>query len=109
VRKHTARHGHCRLHYAVEERTFHAKWNPHATRDRGHVVRNMSGPKAWLIGFGIFLYFVVTTTWLPSQLLKGPLASSGTFVQDVVTVAIWGFFLLAGMWGLRSAQRRGMI
>lgn len=69
----------------------------------------MTSPKAWLIGFGIFLYFTVTTAWLPSQLLQGPLSSSSSFIQDLVTLAVWGFFLGLGMWALRNAQRRGLI
>ncbi len=69
----------------------------------------MSSLKAWLIGFGIFLYFAIATTWLPSKLILGPLATSGRFVQDLVTLAVWGFFLIVGMVGLRIAQRRGLI
>jgi len=65
--------------------------------------------KAWLIGFGIFLYFGITTAWLPSKLITGPLASSNRIVQDLGTLAVWGFFLIAGMIGLRTAQRRGLI
>jgi hypothetical protein len=65
--------------------------------------------KAWLIGFGIFLYFGITTAWLPSKLITGPLASSSRFVQDLGTLSLWGFFLIAGMVGLRVAQRRGLI
>ena len=65
--------------------------------------------KAWLIGFGIFLYFVITTTWLPSKLILGPLGASSRFVQDLVTTTVWGFFLVAGMVALRVAQRRGLI
>jgi len=69
----------------------------------------MSTIKAWLIGFGIFVYFVITTTWLPSKLILGPLATSGRFAQDLLTLAVWGFFLVAGLVGLRLAQRRGLI
>ena len=71
--------------------------------------KRMTSSKAWAIGFGIFLYFAVTTMWLPSALLTGPLASASRPIQDLVTVAIWGFFLSLGMWGLRNAQRRGFI
>lgn len=69
----------------------------------------MSALKAWPIGFGIFLYFAITTAWLPSKLILGPLATSSRFVQDLLTLAVWGFFLVAGMVGLRIAQRRGLI
>jgi len=66
-------------------------------------------PKAWLIGFGIFLYFGVTTVWLPSKLITGPLASASRVVQDLLTLSVWGLFLVAGIIGLRIAQRRGLI
>ncbi len=69
----------------------------------------MSSLKAWIVGFGIFLYFAVTTAWFPSLLLVGPLAGSSTFVQDTVTLIVWGFFLVVGMVALRTAQRRGLI
>ena len=71
--------------------------------------RTMTRPKAWLIGFGIFSYFSIATVWLPSELLKGTLGSKSPFLQDLVTVSVWGFFLLLGFWGLRTAQRRGLI
>ncbi|VAW08334.1 hypothetical protein MNBD_ACTINO01-2325 [hydrothermal vent metagenome] len=69
----------------------------------------MSGAKAWLIGFGIFVYFTITTAWLPSTLLKGPLAGSSRVVQDLATLIVWGFFLGAGILALRNAQKRGLI
>jgi len=64
--------------------------------------------KAWLIGFGIFAYFTITTVWLPSKLLLGPLAMRGRIVRDLAT-AVWGFFLLLGLWALRRAQSRDLI
>jgi hypothetical protein len=67
----------------------------------------MKTVRAWLIGFGIFLYFSVATAWLPSAILTGPFNSSDRIVQDLVTVAVWGFFLLLGLWGLRMSQKRG--
>ncbi len=70
---------------------------------------SMSGAKVWLIGFGIFAYFTITTAWLPSKLLQGPLAGSSRFVQDLVTLIVWGFFLGAGILALRKAQKRGLI
>ncbi len=69
----------------------------------------MSTIKAWLIGFGVFAYFTITTLWLPSKLLVGPLGTANRFVQDAAAVTVWGFFLVAGMWALHSAQRRGKI
>lgn len=69
----------------------------------------MSRLKAWLIGFGIFFYFVLTTAWLPSRILLGPLSTSGRFVQDLATVVVWGFFLVLGMWALRRGQAKGII
>lgn len=69
----------------------------------------MSTVRAWLIGFGIFFYFGITTVWLPNKLIVGPLAASGEFVQGVAIVSVWGFFLVLGMWSLRTAQRKGII
>ena len=69
----------------------------------------MSWLKVWLIGFGIFVYFTITTAWLPSKLLQGPLAASNRLVQDLVTLVVWGFFLSAGILALRTAQKRGLI
>lgn len=71
--------------------------------------RIMTWLKGLLVGFGIFAYFSITTVWLPSMLILGPLRTSGRNVQDLVTLAIWGFFLILGMWALRTAQRRDMI
>ncbi len=69
----------------------------------------MSLLKSWLIGLGIFSFFAIATVWLPSKLLLGPLRMSSRFVQDVVTLAVWGFFLMLGMWLLRRAQSRGWV
>ncbi len=69
----------------------------------------MSWLKVWIIGFGIFVYFTITTAWLPSKLLQGPLAGSGRIVQDLVTLVVWGFFLGFGILALYRAQKRGLI
>ena len=69
----------------------------------------MTRSMVWLKSVGIFLYFAVGTMWLPSKLLTGPFRTSSQVVQDVVAVGTWGFVLLLGMWGLRYAQRRGLI
>lgn len=69
----------------------------------------MSLLKSWLIGFGIFSFFAIATVWLPSKLLLGPLRTSSRSVQDIATLAVWGFFLMLGMWMLRRAQSRGWI
>jgi hypothetical protein len=65
--------------------------------------------KAWIIGFGIFAYFTIATAWLPSKLIVGPLGASSRVVQDLVTVTVWAFFLVLGIWALRQAQKRGLI
>ena len=67
----------------------------------------MATVKAWLIGLGIFLYFAIATALLPSRILTGPLSSADRVVQDLVTVVVWGFFLVLGLWGLRMSQKRG--
>lgn len=69
----------------------------------------MSLFKSWLIGFGIFSFFAIATVWLPSKLLLGPLRTSNRIVQDIATLAVWGFFLILGMWLLRKAQSRGWV
>lgn len=69
----------------------------------------MTTVKAWLIGTGIFFYFAVATAWLPSEILTGPLNGSDAVVQDLVTLIVWGFFLVLGLWALRMFQKRGWI
>ncbi len=73
--------------------------------DRGRI----SHGRAALSALVIFVYFAVTTAWLPSYVLRTALSSAPKNVADLVTVGIWGVFLLAGLWGLRKAQDEGWI
>lgn len=58
----------------------------------------------------IVLYFVIATVWLPDFVLGlGFIASSSRFIGDLVVSVVWGGALVGGLWGLRIAQRRGMI
>ncbi len=59
---------------------------------------------------GIVLYFAVAAVWLPSELLGSSLlAGFASDVSDLVVLAVWGFGIGLGMWGLRQAQKRGWI
>ncbi len=71
---------------------------------------SITWPKAYLIGLGIFAYFVLLTVWLPSRVLRlSAVASSSQWLQDAAVTTIWGAALGAGIVGLRSAQKRGWI
>lgn len=70
----------------------------------------MTWMNASLRAFVIFVYFVVATVWLPNFVVRlGSVASASSFVKDSVVLAVWGVGLGAGLWLLRSAQRRGII
>ncbi len=70
----------------------------------------ISQGRAALTGMAIFLYFVITTAWLPSYLLRSPLlANAPKNVADGVTVVIWGGFFVVGLGFLRWAQDRELI
>jgi len=73
-------------------------------------VESMTWTRAGLIGFGVFVYFSVLTVWLPSAVLRlNAVASSASWVQDIVVTVTWSVALAAGLIGLRQAQRRGWI
>ena len=58
----------------------------------------------------IVVYFVVFTVWLPDFVLGlGFVAEGSDLVRDVVVSLVWGAALVAGMTGLRLAQRRGLV
>lgn len=70
----------------------------------------MSWTNAAIRGVAIFAYFFIATVWLPDLVLTlGPIASASGMIQDIVGLSAWGLGLGAGMFGLRLAQRRGLI
>ncbi len=72
--------------------------------------KRISQGRAFLSGVAIFLYFVVTTAWFPSYLIRSPLlASAPKGVADGVIIVVWGGFLLVGVGFLRWAQERELI
>jgi hypothetical protein len=61
-------------------------------------------------GVLVFLYFVVTTVYVPDLVLGLDfVADSSVFVRDLVALVVWGVFFTAGLWLLRLGQRRGII
>lgn len=70
----------------------------------------MTWTSAALRSLLIVLYFVVATVWLPDRVLRlGAVAESATLVSDLLVLVVWGAGLVGGLWGLRTAQRRGLI
>lgn len=66
--------------------------------------------RAGLIAVGVFVYFVVAATWLPSTLLRlDPVASSSQWIRDAIATSSWLVTLSMGLLGLRWAQARGWI
>lgn len=66
--------------------------------------------RAGLVGAGVFAYFGLATTWLPSALLRlGAVASSSQWIRDAVATGSWLAALSVGLVGLRWAQARGWI
>ena len=62
--------------------------------------------RAYVLGIGIAVYFLVATVWLPSFVLKlSFVASAPSVVRDLVGAGVWFLFLAAGLVGLRLAQR----
>ncbi len=66
--------------------------------------------RAMLSAVGIVLYFVATTFWIPSALLRSSLLTGvEQGITDLVALAVWGAGLGLGVWGLRKAQDRDLI
>ena len=66
--------------------------------------------RAYVLGIGIALYFMVATVWLPSFVLRLPIvASADSMMRDLIGSGVWIVFLLAGLVGLRLAQRARLI
>ncbi len=66
----------------------------------------MSGAGALARALLIVGYFSVATVWLPDRITH---VGAATTTRDLAVVAVWGTGLVAGMWLLRRAQRRGLI
>lgn len=61
-------------------------------------------------GLVIVLYFAFTTVWLPNFVIHLRVVEDApAMVSDLVVVVVWGGALVAGMYLLRLAQRRGLI
>ena len=70
----------------------------------------MTWTRAYGLGIGITLYFVIATIWLPSFVLKlGFVAGAPAILRDTIGAGVWFVFLAVGLLGLRLAQRRGLI
>jgi hypothetical protein len=70
----------------------------------------LSWTKALLWAVGIFAYFVLTTTWLPSAVLRvSAVAGSAQLLRELIGSGIWAVFLGIGLWGLRQLQEAGRI
>ena len=70
----------------------------------------MTWTRAYGLGIGITLYFVIATIWLPSYVLKlGFVAGAPAVIRDTIGAGVWFVFLAVGFVGLRLAQRRGLI
>ncbi len=66
--------------------------------------------RAGLAGIGVFVYFVVAATWLPSALLRlDAVASSSQWVRDAIATSWWLATLGIGLFGLRWIQAKGWI
>ncbi len=64
----------------------------------------------WGTAIVIVLYFVISTVWLPSQLLDDPaMADWPEAVRGLMASAVWMVALGAGMIGLRWAQKSGRL
>lgn len=71
---------------------------------------NISQGRALLSGIVIFVYFAVTTAWIPSMLLRSSLlATAPENVASGITLVVWGGFFGFGLLALRMAQERELI
>lgn len=70
----------------------------------------MSWSTATVKGLLVFLYFVVTTVWLPDFLMGlSVISDASSLVRDLVLLVVWGVALGGGLYLLREAQRRALI
>ncbi len=58
----------------------------------------------------IVAYFAVASVWLPSAVLRvGAVTRAGETLQGLLGSGVWLAAMAAGMWMLRTAQRKGRI
>ncbi len=70
----------------------------------------MSWINATVRGLLIVAYFVVTTVWLPNQVVTiDAIESASRWIRDVAVSGVWAVALGGGIWLLRIGQRRGLI
>lgn len=66
----------------------------------------ISWSSAWLKAALIVVFFAVATVWLPSAILEiGAVATAPRVVQDLIGSGVWMIALVAGLFGLRWAQK----
>jgi len=74
--------------------------NPNATENP------VTWTRAYGLGIGIALYFIVATIWLPSFVLRmSVVASAPSTLRDIIGAGVWFVFLAVGLIALRLAQR----
>lgn len=70
----------------------------------------MSWSSAILKAIVIFAYFVLFAVWLPSWVMGlRVIAVASSPIRDGIAVAVWALAMGAGLFGLRKAQRQGLI
>ncbi len=70
----------------------------------------ISQGRALLSAVVIFMYFAVSTAWIPSALLRSSLlVTAPRNVADGIVLVVWGGFFGLGLLGLRWAQDRELI
>ncbi|MDX1621447.1 MAG: respiratory nitrate reductase subunit gamma, partial [Nitriliruptorales bacterium] len=58
----------------------------------------------------IVIFFVLGTVWLPSFVMRmDALSTAPSLVRDLLAAGIWLALVVAGLWGLRWAQRSARI
>lgn len=58
----------------------------------------------------IVVYLIVATVLVPNGLLRmGAIAEAPSIVQDLVPLTVWTIGLFGGLYGMRVAQRKGLI
>lgn len=78
--------------------------------DRASDASGPSWVRAYLTGLVIAVYFLVTTVWLPSYVLRlDRVAGAEPILRDLIGSGVWLVFLAFGLWALWRAQRARVI